>query len=105
MPFRCVTPARSGSRGDESTLPSLACLAIPAEASTRQAHTQVTLDGTSFNGWCGLIACTGTHVIDWQWTAQEELASWAPLLAQRQADCDHAHTPEAAGHTMSGFCL
>lgn len=39
------------------------------------------LDGTYTNGWCVLIAYTGTHVIDWQWCDHEKTASWTALIS------------------------
>lgn len=38
------------------------------------------LDGTYFNGWCVLIAFTGTHVLDWQWCDQEKKIAWQTLM-------------------------
>ena len=54
----------------------------PAVVPTGEIHHQIMLDGTYFNGWCVLIAHTGTHVIDWQWCDREKLASWTALLAR-----------------------
>ena len=54
----------------------------PELSPTGEVHTQVMLDGTYFNGWCVLIAYTGAHVIDWQWTDREKRASWAALLSR-----------------------
>lgn len=54
----------------------------PHLSPTGQLHDQVMLDGTYFNGWCVLIAYTGTHVIDWQWTDQEKRASWTALISR-----------------------
>lgn len=47
-----------------------------------EIHDQIMLDGTYFNGWCVLIAHTGTHVIDWQWCDREKTASWTALLTR-----------------------
>ncbi|WP_209323989.1 IS1249 family transposase [Brevibacterium renqingii] len=52
----------------------------PRVAPTGEVHDQIMLDGTYFNGWCVLIAYTGTHVIDWQWCDQEKNASWTALI-------------------------
>lgn len=52
----------------------------PVLAPTGQIHDQIMLDGTYFNGWCVLIAHTGHHVIEWQWTDQEKTASWTALI-------------------------
>lgn len=52
----------------------------PNAVVTGQVLPQIMLDGTSFNGWCVLVAYTGTHVVDWQWTDREKHASWAALL-------------------------
>ncbi|MAG56362.1 MAG: hypothetical protein CMJ83_08740 [Planctomycetes bacterium] len=49
---------------------------------TGEVHDQIMLDGTYFNGWCVLIAYTGTHVIDWQWCDQEKNASWTALISR-----------------------
>ena len=54
----------------------------PCVVPTGEIHHQIMLDGTYFNGWCVLIAHTGTHVIDWQWCDREKLASWTALLAR-----------------------
>lgn len=47
---------------------------------TGQIHDQIMLDGTYLNGWCALIAHSGTHVIGWQWTDTEKIASWTALI-------------------------
>lgn len=52
----------------------------PTLSRTGEIHDQIMLDGTYFNGWCVLIAHTGTHVIDWQWCDQEKTASWTALI-------------------------
>ena len=52
----------------------------PTIVATGVVHNQIMLDGTYFNGWCVLIAHTGTHVIDWQWCDREKTASWTTLL-------------------------
>lgn len=52
----------------------------PIVAQSGVVHRQVMLDGTYFNGWCVLVAYTGTHVIDWQWCDKESTASWTALL-------------------------
>ena len=54
----------------------------PSVVPTGEIHHQIMLDGTYFNGWCVLIAHTGTHVIDWQWCDREKLASWTALLTR-----------------------
>ena len=54
----------------------------PSVVPTGEIHHQIMLDGTYFNGWCVLIALTGTHVIDWQWCDREKLASWTALLTR-----------------------
>lgn len=52
----------------------------PIVAQTGEVHRQIMLDGTYFNGWCVLVAYTGTHVVDWQWCDKESIASWTALL-------------------------
>ncbi|MFE3961289.1 IS256 family transposase, partial [Nocardia sp. NPDC059091] len=52
----------------------------PTIVATGVVYDQIMLDGTYFNGWCVLIAHTGTHVIDWQWCDREKTASWTALL-------------------------
>ena len=52
----------------------------PKVTATGEIHDQIMLDGTYFNGWCVLIAHTGSHVIDWQWCDQEKTASWTALI-------------------------
>ena len=52
----------------------------PVVAQTGEIHRQIMLDGTYFNGWCVLVAYTGTHVVDWQWCDKESIASWSALL-------------------------
>ena len=52
----------------------------PTLTPTGEIHDQIMLDGTYFNGWCVLIAYTGTHVIDWQWCDYEKTASWTALI-------------------------
>ena len=52
----------------------------PVVAPTGEVHRQIMLDGTYFNGWCVLVAYTGTHVVDWQWCDKESIASWTALL-------------------------
>src|SRR5699024_9550905 len=54
----------------------------PGVVPTGEVHDQIMLDGTYFNGWCVLIAYTGTHVIDWQWCDQEKNASWTALISR-----------------------
>ena len=48
----------------------------PSVVPTGEIHHQIMLDGTYFNGWCVLIAHTGTHVIDWQWCDRERGVKW-----------------------------
>lgn len=38
------------------------------------------LDGTYFNGWCVLIAFTGSHVVDRQWCDEEKKVAWQTLM-------------------------
>lgn len=52
----------------------------PRPAPTGQIHSQLMLDGTYFNGWCVLVAYTGSVVVDWQWCDREKHASWSALL-------------------------
>jgi Transposase, Mutator family len=52
----------------------------PRPPVTGEIHPQIMLDGTYFNGWCVLIAYTGSRVIDWQWCDREKHASWSALL-------------------------
>lgn len=40
------------------------------------------LDGTYFNGWCVLIAYTGTHVVGWQRCDQEKKVARLSLMAR-----------------------
>ncbi|SMX77890.1 MULE transposase domain-containing protein [Brevibacterium sp. 239c] len=61
----------------------------PALTPTGEVHDQIMLDGTYFNGWCVLIAFTGRHVINWQYTDAEKRASWTALL-------EHIPAPKAA---------
>ncbi|MGG5173786.1 IS1249 family transposase [Pseudarthrobacter sp. J1763] len=58
------------------------CWQIPVTppAPTGEVHDQIMLDGTYFNGWCVLIAFTGTHVLDWQWCDQEKKIAWQALM-------------------------
>lgn len=58
---------------------------IPEATVTGEIHQQIMLDGTYFNGWCGLIAYTGSHVIAWQWCDREKHASWSALLQRISA--------------------
>ncbi|MDO5745989.1 MAG: IS1249 family transposase, partial [Micrococcaceae bacterium] len=53
---------------------------IPEAPVTGEIHQQIMLDGTYFNGWCVLIAYTGSHVVAWQWCDREKHASWSALL-------------------------
>lgn len=53
---------------------------VPRPEPTGVIHHQIMLDGTYFNGWCVLIAYTGTHVVDWQWCDHEKKAAWVALL-------------------------
>lgn len=53
---------------------------VPPPAPTGQIHEQIMLDGTYFNGWCVLIAFTGSHVVDWQWCDQEKKVAWQALM-------------------------
>lgn len=52
----------------------------PVAAITGEIHRQIMLDGTYFNGWCVLVAYTGTHVVDWQWCDKESIPAWTALL-------------------------
>lgn len=55
---------------------------VPQAPVTGEVHPVVMLDGTYFNGWCVLVAYTGSHVIAWQWCDREKHASWSALLQQ-----------------------
>jgi hypothetical protein len=63
--------------------PSAWCWNVAPQAPvTGEVHPVVMLDGTYFNGWCVLVAYTGSHVIAWQWCDREKHASWSALLQQ-----------------------
>lgn len=57
----------------------------PRPAPTGQIYPQLMLDGTYFNGWCVLVAYTGSFVVDWQWCDREKHASWSALLQRLPA--------------------
>jgi hypothetical protein len=53
------------------------------------------LDATYFTGWCTLIAFTGFHVINWQFTDTEKNASWTALI-------EHVPAPEPQSSMAMG---
>jgi hypothetical protein len=55
---------------------------VPQAPVTGEIHPVLMLDGTYFNGWCVLVAYSGSHVIAWQWCDREKHASWSALLQQ-----------------------
>ncbi|WP_328821739.1 IS1249 family transposase [Nesterenkonia haasae] len=55
---------------------------VPQPTPTGEVHRQIIVDGTYFQGWCVLIAFTGSHVIGWQWCDTEKKAAWVQLLKQ-----------------------
>lgn len=63
------------------------CWRVPATppGPTGEIHDQIMLDGTYFNGWCVLIAFTGTYVVDWQWCDQEKKTAWQELMGRLPA--------------------
>ena len=55
---------------------------IPTPLSDGQVHEQVFIDGTYLHGgWVLLIACTHTHILNWQLAAHENASAYKALLA------------------------
>lgn len=63
-------PERTGVGSSKSLTP----------ATTGEVHPVIMPDATCLQGWCLLVAYTGTHVIAWQWCDQEKKTAWEALL-------------------------
>ena len=58
---------------------------VPQPTLTGEVLPTVMLDGTYFQGWCLLIAFSGSHVLGWQWCNRESKAAWSALLERLPA--------------------
>lgn len=53
---------------------------VPQPINTGEIHDVLMIEGTYLQGWCLLIAYTGTHVAGWQWCDTEKKIAYEHLI-------------------------